>query len=150
MEVAMTMKRFRLVRAARLLATILAFLACLTATEDAAIAKGTAVVTQSNGSRNVYHNVFIIVRGSAMSLKSSDGKFKLTIGKTDCTKVGHLLRCNAYDATLDQLGEANHAPLRSGTAWLDLLGEPHDVRLSFQTKAGATVSASGTIDELEK
>jgi hypothetical protein len=136
------------VRAPRLLIIIAAIASGLTATALLASAKGTVVVTQSNGSHKVYRNVFIRVRGAALSLTSSDDKGTLITGKTDCTQVDHLLRCIVYDATLNQ-GEALLLDLRSGTAWLDLSANPHGLRVSLHTKAGTVVSANGTIDEFK-
>jgi hypothetical protein len=149
-------------RAARLLAMMAVFVGCLIATEAAASAKGTLVVTQSNGSQKVYHDVKIRVGKSDMSLTSSDGKGTLMIGKTDCVQVDHLLRCDAFDATLNQFGEARNMKLPSGTVWLDLSAKPQTisrsavtvqpdgVRLSFRTEAGTTVTASGAIDQLQR
>lgn len=154
--------RFRGIRATLLLATIAVFAGCMIATEGAARATGTVIVTQTTGAQKVYKNVKIRVRDGAMSLTSSDGKGTLMIGKADCIEVDHLLRCIAYDATLNQLGEALHLKLRSGTAWLDLSAkpetisrssvtiQPHNVRLSFRTEAGTTVTATGAIDELDR
>jgi hypothetical protein len=146
----------------RLLATIAVFVGCLIVTEAAASAKGTMVVTQSDGSQKVYNDVKIRVGESSMSLESSDGKGTLLIGKTDCVPVDHLLRCDAFDATLNQSGEARPMRLPSGTVWLDLSAkpqtisrssltvQPHGVRVSFRTEAGTTVTASGSIDELKR
>jgi hypothetical protein len=158
----MTVNRFRLLRTAQLLAMILGFEGALMATQCPASAKAMAVVTQSDGSQKVYRDVFVRVRGSTISFESSDGKRILTIGKADCTDVGELLRCIPYDVTLDQHGEALQVHLRSGTVWLNPSAKshaisassttirPHDIMLSFRTETGTTVSANGTIDELER
>jgi hypothetical protein len=138
------------VRATHLFIISAAVVGTLTGTTYHASAKGTVVVTQSDGSHKVYHNVFIRVRGNAMSLESSDRKRTLITGKADCTQVNHLLRCIVYDATLNELGGAHHLDLRSGTLWLDLSAKPHGARLSLQTKAGTTVSANGTLDEFQQ
>ena len=135
---------------ARLFIVIVVVAVSLIATTRHASAKGTVVVTQSDGSHRVYQNVFIRVRGSTMSLTSSDGKGMLITGKTDCTQIDHLLRCIVYDLTLSQHGEALHPQLRSGTAWLDLSVTPRGLRLSLHTKAGTIVAANGTIDQFER
>jgi phenylpropionate dioxygenase-like ring-hydroxylating dioxygenase large terminal subunit len=158
----MTVNRFWLLRTAQLLAAIVGFEGSLVATAVPTSAKALVVVTQSDGSQKVYHDVFVRVRGSALSLTSSDGKGLLTIGKDDCTEVGELLRCVPSDITLDQHGEAVQLKLRSGTVWLNLSARaqhlsspsstvrPHDVMISFRTEDGTTVSANGHIDELQR
>jgi hypothetical protein len=84
------------------------------------------------------------------------------IGKASCTKVGELLRCLPYDATLDQYGDTYHIALAAGTVWLNPTKEaqslpyssarlqPRGVLMSVRTKAGTYVSLSGTVDEVVK
>ncbi len=86
-----------------------------------------------------------------MLITSSDGEGTLILGKAACTKVGELLRCIPYDATLKQHGESTHIPLKYGTVWLNPSDDnqqlsysstqlpPRGVLLSIQTKAGTYV-----------
>jgi hypothetical protein len=97
-----------------------------------------------------------------MTITSSDGEGTLVLGKAGCTKVGELLRCIPYDATLEQHGESTHVPLQSGTVWLNPSSTtqqlsfsstqlpPRGVLLSIQTKAGTFVSLTGTVDRIQK
>ena len=127
-----------------------------------ACARGTVRVQQSDGSAKIYKNVTVRVRGTEMRLISSDGKGEIVIGKAGCTQVGELLRCTAYDATLDQVGNSLQMPIRSGTIWLNPTAvahpmthssaplQPHGVLISMYTSAGTYISATGTYDELQK
>lgn len=127
-----------------------------------ATATGTATVQQKDGTTKVYKAVQIKIRDQAMALISADGQGMIVLGKAACTKVGALVRCIPYDATLDQYGKSYHIPLQSGTVWVNptkseqplaftsgKLG-PRGVLLSVQTKAGTYFSLTGTIDEVQK
>ncbi len=50
---------------------------------------------------------------------SADGQGTVVLGKASCTKIGELIRCLPYDATLFQNGAKLHIPLASGTVWLN-------------------------------
>jgi len=97
-----------------------------------------------------------------MAITSSDGEGTLVFGKAACTKVGELLRCIPYDATLQQHGQSTHVPLQYGTVWLNPSSStqqlthsstqlpPRGVLLSIQTKAGTYVSVTGVVDRIQK
>ena len=97
-----------------------------------------------------------------MALTSSDGAGMLVLGKAACTKIGELLRCLPYDATLFQYGQKIHVPLQSGTVWINPTAEtqplthssahlpPRGVMLLITTKAGTIVSLTGRVDEVVK
>ncbi len=125
-------------------------------------ASGTVRIQQSDGSTKTYANVRIVVLTDSMTITSSDGEGTLVLGKAACTKVGELLRCLPYDATLEQHGRATHIPLKSGTVWVNPSDSnqqlsfsstqlpPRGVLLSIQTKAGTYVSLTGVVDRIQK
>ena len=143
--------------------TLLALGAAVSAASyGSAGATGTARIQQRDGTTKNYTNVRIDVTTESMSITSSDGQGTLVFGKAACTKVGELLRCLPYDATLHQHGQSSHIPLKSGTVWVNPSGTsqqlshssaqlpPHGVLLSIQTKAGTYVSLTGVIDRIQK
>ncbi len=125
-------------------------------------ASGTARIQQRDGSLKIYTNVRISIDQQSMTLTSSDKKGTIYIGKAACTKVGELVRCFPYDATLDQGGKVTHIALQSGTVWANPTTTklqlpqsstqlpPHGVILSMRTKAGTYMSLTGTADEIKK
>lgn len=125
-------------------------------------ATGTARIQQHDGTSKTYTNVRIVVQTQSMAITSSDGEGTLVFGKAACTKVGELLRCIPYDATLEQHGQSTHIPLQYGTVWLNPSATtqqlthsstqmpPRGVLLSIQTKAGTYVSVTGIIDRIQK
>lgn len=127
-----------------------------------ASATGTARITQRDGSVRTYSNVRIAVRDQAMWITSSDDRGTLVFGKAACTKVGELLECLPYDATLYQNGEKRRIPLQSGTVWLNptKVGQqlthssarlpPRGVLLAVLTKAGTYLTLTGVVDEVQK
>ncbi len=127
-----------------------------------AIALGTARIQQPDGDVKVYTNVRIRIKDEAMAVTSSDGEGTIVLGKAACTKVGELLRCIPYDATLDQHGRSFHIPLQSGTVYLNPTRmqqplalsstkiPPHGVLLSVHTKRGTYLSLSGVVDQVQK
>jgi hypothetical protein len=128
----------------------------------AANARGTARVQQPDGDVKYYTNVRIVVKDQALWFTSSDDKGTIVVGKAACTKIGELIRCYPYDATLYQDGRKMHIALQSGTVWLNPSGEKqqvpysstqlpsHGVMLAVQTKRGTYVSLNGTADEVLK
>jgi len=122
----------------------------------------TARIQQRDGSTKTYTNVRIVVLPESMAITSSDGEGTLVFGKAACTKVGELLRCIPYDATLEQHGQSTHVPLKYGTVWINPSPAtqqltysstqlpPRGVLLSIQTKAGTYVSLTGVIDRIQK
>jgi hypothetical protein len=139
-----------------------ALAAAVTTPLGPASATGTARIQQRDGSVKTYTNVRIVVQNESMAITSSDGVGTLVLGKAACTKVGELLRCLPYDATLEQHGQATHVPLQSGTVWLNPSNTnqqlthsstqlpPRGVLLSLQTKAGTYVSLTGIVDRIQK
>ncbi|MGA7569362.1 MAG: hypothetical protein WBG27_00585 [Candidatus Aquilonibacter sp.] len=125
-------------------------------------ATGTARIAQRDGATKTYTNVRIVVQTESMAITSSDGQGTLVFGKAACTKVGELLRCIPYDATLEQHGQSTHIPLKYGTVWLNPSATtqqltysstqlvPRGVLLSIRTKAGTYVSVTGVIDRIQK
>ena len=97
-----------------------------------------------------------------MTLTSGDGKGNLFIGHAACTKIGELLRCLPYEATLDQNGRATRIvsekryrlaqPYRCAQPTVEFFDKTSVARcmLSIQTKAGTYVSLTGTADVIKK
>lgn len=125
-------------------------------------ARATVVIRQKDGKSTTYTNVLVRIKNQAMALVSADGQGRFVLGKAACTLVGALLRCFAYDATLEQYGQSRHIPLKNGTVWFNPTTtaqnmpnssnkiKPHGVVLSFLTEKDTFVSGSGTVDELSK
>ncbi len=127
-----------------------------------AAATGSAHIEHPDGTVKNYTDVRITVDGTSMAMTSSDGQGTVYIGKAACTKVGVLVKCLPYDATLVQHGTTTHIPLQSGTVWLNPTASaavlpnstsklpPLGVVLTMETKGGTTVSLSGTADVVKK
>jgi len=125
-------------------------------------ATGTALVQQADGSTRTYAGVSIRVAREELALTTGDGRGTLVIARAACSKVGELVKCLPYDATLFQNGEKAHISLRGGTVWLNPTTSrqslplssaqvpPHGVLVSLTTKAGTYLSLSGTVDEVQK
>jgi hypothetical protein len=125
-------------------------------------ATGTVLIQQPDGSEKTYLNVRIIVWNESMAVTSSDGKGTVVFGKAACTKVGELVRCLPYDATLFQNGQTMHIFLKSGTVWLNPSQTtqqlshsstqlpPRGVLLAVRTKRGTYVTLTGVVDEVRK
>jgi hypothetical protein len=125
-------------------------------------AAGTVTIQQPDGSTKTYSNVQIRANTENLALTSSDGQGTLVFGRASCTKVGELLQCLAYDATLFQHGEKTHIPLKYGMVWFNpstttqTLSHSstqlpyHGVLLSAQSKRGTYVSLTGVVDEVSK
>ena len=127
-----------------------------------AYATGTVLIQQRSGTLKLYKNAYIRIKNEAMAITSSDGNGTLVVGKAACTKVGELIRCLPYDATLQQYGDSYHVALTSGTVWLNptktkqplshssAFLPPRGVLMSIHTKAGTYVSLTGTVDEVQR
>lgn len=127
-----------------------------------ALARGTVRILQNDGSTRTYANVRIAIRDESMAITSSDGQGTLVLGKAACTKVGELLECLPYDATLFQNGMRFHIALQSGTVWLNPSKTkqqmthsstelpPRGVELAIRTKRGTYVTMTGTVDEVKR
>lgn len=125
-------------------------------------AQGTVRIQQPDGSTKTYSNVQIRANTENLTLTSSDGKGTLVFGRASCTKVGELLECLAYDATLFQNGEKTHVPLKYGTVWfnpsatMQTLSNSstqlphHGILLTAESKRGTYVSLTGVVDEVSK
>jgi hypothetical protein len=127
-----------------------------------ALATGTMRVQHKNGVVQTYTDVYIRILDNEMTLTSNDGKGTVVIGKAACTKIGELIQCLPYDATLEQNGSEARIALQSGTVWLNpsATSQPlsyssqslpsHGVLMAVKTKSGTYVSLSGTVDEIKK
>jgi len=127
-----------------------------------ASASGTARIQQPDGDVKTYKNVRIVINEGNLWMTSSDGKGTLVIGKAACSKIGELVRCLPYDATLVQFGEKTHIALQSGTAWLNPSQTTqtlplssaqlpaHGVLVSVRSKRGTYVTLTGTVDKIVK
>jgi hypothetical protein len=125
-------------------------------------AAGTVLIQKPDGSEKTYTNVRIIVWNESMAITSSDGKGTVVFGKAACAKVGELVRCLPYDATLFQNGQKLHILLQSGTVWLNPSNTteplshsstelpPRGVLLAVRTKRGAYVTLTGVVDEVHR
>ncbi|HEV3090535.1 MAG TPA: hypothetical protein VGX91_03725 [Candidatus Cybelea sp.] len=125
-------------------------------------ATGTALIAHPDGSESTYHNVRVVIWNESMALTSSDGKGTVVLGKAACTKVGELVKCIPYDATLYQNGYRVHILLVSGTVWLNPSETvqnlqdsstqlpPRGVMLAVKTKHGTYVTLTGTVDEVHR
>lgn len=128
----------------------------------AASATGTVVIAMRDGSTKTYNNVHVIIWNESMAVTSSDGQGTVVFGKASCTKVGELVKCLPWDATLFQNGEKLRVALARGTVWLNpttdyqsLTGSsqkiaPHGVLLAVRTKRGTYVTLTGTVDEVHR
>lgn len=146
----------RIVLSALLLTGMLAVL------DIPASATGTVLIQQPSGSGKTYTNVRIIVWNESMAITSSDGKGTVVFGKASCTKIGELIRCLPYDATLFQNGARMHILLQSGTVWLNPSRTmqqlshtstqlpPRGVLLAVRTKKGTYVTLTGVVDEVHR
>ena len=146
----------------RVLLAALAAVVALPAFSGRAAATGTVQVQQRDGSKKTYANVKIRIRDEAMSLTSADGRGMLVFGKAACTKVGELVECLPYDATLFQNGENFHIRLQSGTVWFNPSSAsqrlsnssaqlpPRGVELAVKTLRGTYVTLTGIVDEVQK
>jgi hypothetical protein len=123
-----------------------------------ASAKGTAKIQQPDGSIKTYTGVEIRANRDNLALTSSDGKGTLVFARASCTKVGEVLECLAYDATLFQNGVTMHIPLKYGTVWYNpsdmtqTLSNSstqlphHGILLTAESKRGTYVSLNGVLD----
>lgn len=127
-----------------------------------AVASGTALVVHPDGSTKTYNDVFIQIRNEELSVTTADGVGTLVIGKAACTKIGELLKCLPYDATLYQNGWKDRIKIKSGTAWFNptMVPQPishssahippHGILLSLTSQKGTYLSLTGTVDEIKK
>jgi hypothetical protein len=127
-----------------------------------ASATGTVVIAHPDGSESTYPNVRIIIWNQSMAITSSDGQGTVVLGKAACTKVGELVKCLPWDATLFQNGQKVHIALQSGTVWLNPSGTtqqlshsstelpPRGVLLAVRTKRGTYVTLTGVVDEVHR
>ena len=139
--------------------TLIALLFCV---PGPALATGTAVIAHPDGTESTYTNVRIAIWNQSMAITSADGQGTVVIGKASCTKIGELVKCLPWDATLFQNGNKVHIALQSGTVWLNPSTTyqplshsstqlpPHGVMLSVQTKRGTYVTLTGIVDEVHR
>jgi hypothetical protein len=125
-------------------------------------ATGTATITHPDGTQSTYSNVRITIWNESMAFTSSDGKGTVVLGKAACTKIGELIECLPWDATLFQNGNKTRIPLQSGTVWLNPSSTmqhlsnsstqlpPRGVLLAVKTRRGTYVTLSGVVDEVHR
>jgi hypothetical protein len=125
-------------------------------------AAGTVVIAMRDGSTKAYSNVHVVIWNESMAVTSSDGQGTVVFGKASCTKVGELVRCLPWDATLFQNGGKVHIALQSGTVWLNPTSDyqtlsdstekirPHGVLLAVRTKRGTDITLTGVVDEVHR
>jgi hypothetical protein len=123
-----------------------------------ASARGTVKIQQPDGSTKTYTDVQIRANRDNLALTSSDGKGTIVFARASCTKVGELLECLAYDATLFQNGQTMHIPLKYGTVWYNPSDATqtlsnsstqlphHGILLTAESKRGTYVSLNGVLD----
>ena len=152
------MKRF----IGRIAPCVFLIMPVLVATVAPARATGTAVIVQPDGTSKTYPHVRIAIWNESMAVTSSDGQGTVVFGKASCTKIGELVRCLPWDATLFQNGAKVHIVLKSGTVWLNPTNDyqslsdssekiaPHGVLLAVRTKRGTYVTLTGTVDEVHR
>ena len=128
----------------------------------AARATGTVVIAMRDGSSRTYDGVHVAIWNESMAVTSGDGQGTVVFGKASCTKVGELVKCLPWDATLFQNGSKLHVALASGTVWLNPTAAyqpignssahlpPHGVLLAVKTKRGTYVTLTGTVDEVHR
>jgi len=143
-------------------ATAVALAAAIVLFPWPANATGTVTIQQPDGSVKTYANVSIRANSSNLVLTSSDGKGTLVFGRASCTKVGELLQCLEYDATLFQNGERMHIALKNGTVWYNPSKTTQTlshsstqlpyrgILMSAESKKGTYVSLTGVVDEVIK
>jgi hypothetical protein len=127
-----------------------------------ALATGVVHIQPKTGPLKTYTDVNVALDPSSLRLTSSDGIGTLYIGRAACTAVGQLIKCAPYDATYIAHDVSTHIVLTDGTAWLNPSQKPqtipdsnrklaaHGVALTMRTKAGTTVTLSGTADVISK
>jgi hypothetical protein len=125
-------------------------------------ATGTVLIAQRDGTVKTYAHVRIVIWNESMAITSSDGKGTVVLGKASCTKIGELVRCLPWDATLFQNGQTIHITLTSGTVWLNPSHTmqqlshsstqlpPRGVLLAVRTKRGTYVTMTGVVDEVHR
>jgi len=143
------------------LAAALAVLACAFAAAPAR-ASGTITIVQSDGETNTYPDAAIKIIHSALYVTSADGKGTLVVNKAACSYQADLMVCFLTNATLVQSGKTSALDFQRGTVYINLTDDsqpmamtttkvgPHSILLSFTTKRGTYVSASGRIDKVVK
>jgi hypothetical protein len=153
--------RIRFLKRLRVLALSVTASALVAAAAPAG-ATGSAHIRHPDGTVSDYPNVRISIDSTSMTLTSSDGAGRVYIGKAGCTRIGALLKCLPYDATLDQDGTMTHIPIKSGDVWLNPTKTPATIPdtgrklpplgvvLTMDTKGGSSVLLSGTADEVQK
>lgn len=125
-------------------------------------ATGTVTVAYTDGSTKRYRDVRIVIWNESMAVTSADGQGTVVLGKASCTKIGELIRCLPYDATLFQNGAKVHIPIASGTVWLNPSQAyqpmshssteipPRGVVLAVRTRHGTELTMTGTVDEVHR
>ncbi|HTA38478.1 MAG TPA: hypothetical protein VK760_05360, partial [Candidatus Acidoferrales bacterium] len=117
----------------RTIAALVVVAGCFAASAVPAIATGTLRVQHRDGVVQTYTNVYIRILDNEMTLTSNDGKGTVVIGKAACSKIGELISCLPYDATLEQNGNEARIALQSGTVLINPTATRHALSYSSQS-----------------
>jgi hypothetical protein len=125
-------------------------------------ATGVVHIQPKSGPVKTYSDVKIALDSASMALTTSDGVGTLYVGRAACTTVGQLIKCAPYDATYIANGVSTHIELVDGNAWLNPSKSAHPIPdsnsmlppggvvMTMHSKAGTTVTLSGTADVVQK
>ena len=152
--------RFRLDprTAAAVVGASFAFAAIAAFVPAAARAEGTARIQQADGSVNVYRDVKVQVVQKTLSVTSADGKGTMIIYRAACSYQGEIMVCLPTGVSLVQGGGVSPIKLKSGTVYLNLTGEAHNlvmsttklpahsVTMALNTQRGTYITVNGAID----
>jgi hypothetical protein len=124
-------------------------------------AEGVTLVQQRDGNVKTYANVFMILRGQTLIVRSADGKGVLRIMSGACSFAGRIQRCLPYSLLLTQAGRTRTIALAYGSVYLNLMNEPgrmpfssealapHTALVLLKTARGTYVMVKGTLDEVK-
>jgi hypothetical protein len=133
-------------------------LALVLAAGSPAVGKGVVLVQQSDGAVKTYSDVYILLTGQTLTLRTSDRKGTLTVVTGACSFDKEVQRCLPYAVRLTQNGKTHRIAIDYGTLFLNtgaapqhlpLSSEmlaPHTVLVLFKSAHGTYVTAKGTLD----
>lgn len=138
------------------------FLALLFCFASAAYAKGTVRVEQSDGSKQVYSDVSLIVTNHTLRITTADSKGTLIVKRAACSFQGDLMVCLPDELVLEQGGDQHPLDFQRGTIYYNNTGTKQQLSLSSQqlppqgllmlllTKKGTIIAISGVVDGKSK
>jgi hypothetical protein len=124
-------------------------------------ARGVTLIQQSNGTVKTYSNVYIVLRGQVLTLRSADNASVLRIMTGACSFAKNVQRCLPYSAFLTHGGKTRAIAISYGTVYLNLASEPNalpsssemlaprTVLVLLKTARGTYVTVKGSIDEVK-